>query len=777
MRYFSLIFLWCGLLTRASSVADDVSSLDEMWLRHTRLASDEMLNRYQQLIQSVHVVGTPTVLANSVEVQRMQTAGNELASSVSQMINKKITSFCCDNIGNTDDSNNTLLVTVDESFADTTDTEGYTISNDGSAVAIKSSTASGALYGAFKLLSYLQLNTDIPSSYTSTPAMPLRVWDLWDVLSGDVTRGYSGVSTVWPEALWYPSQGPEPIQTYLQPCDKSDPFQLWGGEALGNGAPGVASSRIKNKGAGQCLSDEGGNPLEVFPCSDVSIDWVMNATSQQITKIDENGVVAGCMDVNHAIGPDVGMYDCHALEDRDYQNQKFEFLSVQGMGKSVGEEENWGLIKSESSPGNCITLKNSYPDTNGCPQVDFEARLTQMARFLKSTGVNGISMNDVNACGRNSILLESETLANVTRNIGPIFDKYGIDVYFSACFGSPTLLGNVTCDPLSDDAFDWWSKKVDEVYELMPNFGGFLVKADSEGNIGPQTYNRTEADGANMLARAVAPHGGIIMWRAFVYGNSDVDGEELVRQAYDTFMPLDGKFDDNVVVQIKNGPMDFQIREPLHPLLGAMKNTNVMMEVQAAQEYTGNQIHAVSLVPMWAEYLSFDTKHAGDNSTIANLLSQKVNWNSRPLSGMACVSNFGKFGNWTGNVFAASNSYGFGRLSWDPTLSAEEINGEWARMTFPQQQELSDVMDVMDDILRKGRLLYEGYTSPLGTGFIVFGGYAGAGTNCAPVYDGGLGPYGQECPVSPGRRRLDAHGGLDHYWVDPCSNYGSNNNT
>ena len=186
--------------------------------------------------------------------------------------------------------------------------------------------------------------------------------------------------------------------------------------------------------------------------------------------------------------------------------------------------------------------------------VPFAQRVAAMARILKSSGVNGVVFNDVNACGDNVELLRSAVLRNVTRNLGPIFRKYALTPYFSACFDSPTILSNVTSDPLAAEAQAWWGAKADEVVSLMPGFGGWLVKADSEGNGGPIAYNRTEADGANLLARAIAPHGGIIMWRAFVYANGGAIGnDELVKQSFETFVPLDGEFDANVVLQVRGG--------------------------------------------------------------------------------------------------------------------------------------------------------------------------------------------------------------------------------
>eukprot|EP00746_Dinoflagellata_sp_MGD_P039578 gnl/MRDRNA2_/MRDRNA2_195534_c0_seq1.p1 gnl/MRDRNA2_/MRDRNA2_195534_c0~~gnl/MRDRNA2_/MRDRNA2_195534_c0_seq1.p1 ORF type:complete len:580 (-),score=88.83 gnl/MRDRNA2_/MRDRNA2_195534_c0_seq1:16-1638(-) len=400
-----------------------------------------------------------------------------------------------------------------------------------------------------------------------------------------------------------------------------------------------------------------------------------------------------------------------------------------------------------------------------------------MLRLLKSSGVNGLVLNNVNACGDNAKFLSAPVLRNVSRNLMPAMADFAITPYISACWASPTILGNVTSDPKSPLAQKWWEDKVNEIYDLWPNFGGFLVKADSEGNVGPQTYNRTEAEGANLLAAALKPHGGIVVWRAFIYGNGEIGKEDIAKQAYDTFMPLDGMFDSNVIVQIKNGPMDFQIREPVSPLISGLKHTHVMMEVQAAQEYTGQQIHAVNLVTMWEDYLNFDTKAHGAGSTIAKLLS-----NTSRIHGMAAVSNLGSFANWTGHVLAGSNTYGFGRLAWDPFQSAATINHEWVKMTFPTKNDSELVTNTIMNILQESRRVYEGYQSPLGLGQIVAGGTVGQGRGaCAPPTAGpGPGPEGAECPRSPLEPRLSDGmlsdvAGTDHYWMDPCSNYGTSN--
>jgi alpha-glucuronidase len=242
--------------------------------------------------------------------------------------------------------------------------------------------------------------------------------------------------------------------------------------------------------------------------------------------------------------------------------------------------------------------------------------------------------------------LSSKTLAQLAEIHYPIFVSYGIKLYVSVCFASPQVLGGLnTSDPLDNNVIEWWSNKTQEIYTIMPEFGGFLVKADAEGQAGPDTYHRTEAEGANVMAKAMVPHGGIVVWRAFVYGHSNLD---RAVQAYDTFMPLDGKFMQNVVVQVKNGPMDFQVREPVSPILGQLPKTNVMLEVQAAQEYTGQQIHVVGLSKQWESYLQFDTHVQGPNSTLSKLLMGEI-WNYS-LSGMAAVSNMGDDRNWTVRV-------------------------------------------------------------------------------------------------------------------------------
>ena len=293
-------------------------------------------------------------------------------------------------------------------------------------------------------------------------------------------------------------------------------------------------------------------------------------------------------------------------------------------------------------------------------------RYTDYARACASTGINGAVLNNVNADALSLAPQYLEKAAALAR----VFRPYGVKVYLSARFTAPIEIGGLkSADPLDTEVRAWWRHKVDEIYRVIPDFGGFLVKANSEGQPGPQDYGRSHADGANMLAAALAPRGGIVMWRAFVYSGHQT--EDRARQAYDEFVPLDGQFDANVLLQVKNGPIDFQPREPAHPLFGAMPKTPLMLEVQITKEYLGFATHLVYLGPLYEEALRFDTQRNGAGSTVARI-----------IDGMTGVSNIGTMRNWTGSQFDQANWYVFGRLAWNPELSARAIAEEWVRMTF-----------------------------------------------------------------------------------------------
>lgn len=302
-------------------------------------------------------------------------------------------------------------------------------------------------------------------------------------------------------------------------------------------------------------------------------------------------------------------------------------------------------------------------------------RYRDYARACASLGINGVVLNNVNA---NALILTPQYLTKVAA-LAEEFRPYGIAVYLTARFSAPIEIGGLsTADPLDPAVAVWWKTKIDEIYTYVPDFGGFLVKANSEGQPGPQDYQRTHADGANMMADALAPHGGIVMWRAFVYQPEST--EDRVKQASSEFVPLDGKFRDNVVIQIKNGPLDFMPREPFSPLFGQLKQTTMAAELQITQEYLGHSTHLVYLAPLWKEVLDADTFANGPGSTVGRAIDGTLH--QRGLSVIAGVANTGTDRNWTGHVLLQANWYAYGRLAWDHTISSAQIAAEWTRLTF-----------------------------------------------------------------------------------------------
>ena len=333
-----------------------------------------------------------------------------------------------------------------------------------------------------------------------------------------------------------------------------------------------------------------------------------------------------------------------------------------------------------------------------------DPRYEDYARANASIGINGTVLTNVNA---NALVLEPRYIEKV-KALADVFRPYGIKVYLTARFSAPIEIGGLeTADPLDENVKNWWATKTAEIYKEIPDFGGFLVKANSEGQPGPQNYGRNHADGANMLADAVAPFGGVIMWRAFVY--SEHDPTDRAKQAYSEFVPYDGQFRDNVIIQVKNGAIDFQPREPFHPMFGAMPKTPLMMEFQITQEYLGFSTHMVFLPKLYEEVLKADTYREGEGSTVAKVVDGSLH--NKSISGMAGVSNIGTDINWTGHPFAQANWYGFGRLAWDPYLSAEEIAEEWLKLTFSTDP---NFIDTMIPMLMESREAVVNYMTPLG---------------------------------------------------------------
>lgn len=338
-------------------------------------------------------------------------------------------------------------------------------------------------------------------------------------------------------------------------------------------------------------------------------------------------------------------------------------------------------------------------------------RAGQYARLLASIGINGCAINNVNAAPG---ILQDSFIAQV-RRIADAFRPWGVQLSMSVDLSSPKAVGGLdTFDPLDPRVAEWWRKRVNEIYRQIPDFAGFVVKADSEGRSGPSAYGRTQADAANVIARALNPHGGAVFYRAFVY-NHHLDWRNLkndrAKAAYDIFHPLDGAFDRNVIVQIKNGPIDFQVREPVSPLFGDLESTNKAVELQITQEYTGQQRQLCFLVPMWKEVLDFDLHVNGQRSLVKNIISRPTI--NRSTGGFVGVANVGLDENWMGSPLALANLFGFGRLAWNADQSAETIIDEWTRLTFGSDPL---VVKTIDDLQMSSWHVYENYTGPLGAG-------------------------------------------------------------
>ena len=372
----------------------------------------------------------------------------------------------------------------------------------------------------------------------------------------------------------------------------------------------------------------------------------------------------------------------------------YHLLRLQACGKDCSR------LDIKEKPVNDIRILNHWDNPDGTIERGYAGRslwkwdelpakvsprYAEYARANASIGINGTVLNNVNASPE---ALSSDNLKKV-KTLADIFRPYGIKVYLSVNFATPIKLGGLaTADPLNSDVAEWWKQKVHEIYSMIPDFGGFLVKANSEGQPGPCDYHRTHAEGANMLASALKPYGGIVMWRAFVYSPSDAD---RAKQAYLEFKPLDGKFLDNVIVQVKNGPIDFQPREPYSPLFGAMPHTQLMVEFQVTQEYLGHSNHLAYLAPMWKEFYSY--------------------YSPSDMKAAAGVTNIGDDTNWCGNDLAQSNWYAFGRLAWNPALSSEEIAREWLAQTFTAD---SRFVRPMTEVMMQSREAVVDYMMPLG---------------------------------------------------------------
>jgi alpha-glucuronidase len=440
-----------------------------------------------------------------------------------------------------------------------------------------------------------------------------------------------------------------------------------------------------------------------------------------IKSVKINGIATVVIAANEDIGLLYGTFDLLRLMQT---GQSFNNIDVCSKPKIQYRLLNhWDKLDGSISDNRGYAGKSLWKWDEMPDKVD--PRYKDYARANASIGINGVVPNSVNA---DPTILKPEYLKKVAK-LADVFRPYGIRIFLSVNFASPISakfaeesnrrggIGNLnTSDPCVPEVRQWWKDKVKEIYQLIPDFGGFLIKAGAEGMPTPQEYKRTHADGANMLAEALAPYGGIVMWRSFVY-NADVDPDRAKR-AYMEFVPLDGQFLPNIFIQSKNGPIDFQPREPVNPIFGAMPKTPLMLELQIMQEYLGHSKHLVYLAPMWKEYLEFDTYAKGRGSTLASIIDGSLH--NYQMTGIAGVTNIGDDRNWCGHLFAQANWYAFGRLAWDHNLSSETIAEEWIRMTLTRKDK---AVKKIKSMMMGSREACVNYMTPLGLHHIMQEGF------------------------------------------------------
>ncbi len=435
---------------------------------------------------------------------------------------------------------------------------------------------------------------------------------------------------------------------------------------------------------------------------------IQKAVSSDLDQINEEGYIIKSININnkkHIIisgKKEIGvLYGVYSFIRLIQTNKSIEKLNITDSPKTniriLNHWDNLDGTVERGYAGSSLWNWQKLPDFIDQRYIDY-------ARANASIGINGTVLTNVNA---NALILTPQYLEKVEA-LANVFRPYGIKVYLTARFSAPIEIGGLkTADPKDADVANWWKSKAKEIYARIPDFGGFLVKANSEGQPGPQNYGRDHVDGANMLADAVAPFGGVIMWRAFVY--SEHDANDRAKQAYAEFQPYDGKFRENVIVQVKNGAIDFQPREPFHPLFGAMPKTPLMMEFQITQEYLGFSTHLVFLPKLYQEVLESDTYQKGKGATVAKVIDGSLHKNK--ITGIAGVANIGSDLNWTGHPFAQANWYGFGRLAWNPYSDAETIADEWLRCTFSNDEKF---INPVQNMMLTSREAVVNYMTPLG---------------------------------------------------------------
>ena len=470
------------------------------------------------------------------------------------------------------------------------------------------------------------------------------------------------------------------VLTSLHVSAQSDGSQLWLGKQYANSCQVI--SQLPNDATAKIAKQElennwRGKNVELKIDKSLNLGEGYNIYARPAQQGD-NIQYEATITASNPIGLLYGAYELIRLQNTDAYNTGSG--NQQNFSKAIDETEkpqvglrilnHWDNLDGSIERGYAgksifkwEEIKLGKNGKGGSISKSLHDRLITYARANASLGINGSVLNNVNASPK---MMTAEYI-NKVKVIANILRPYGIRVYLSINFASPMALGYTkTADPLDKKVQQWWQKKAKEIYATIPDFGGFLVKANSEGQPGPGDYHRTHADGANMLADAVKPYGGIIMWRSFVYG-ANHKGEDRVKQAVSEFKDMDGKFRDNVILQSKNGPLDFQPREPYAPIFDNIKQTPQIAELQITQEYLGQSKHLTYLAPMWKEFFEF------------------VNPNK--LVGISGVANIGDDANWCGHPFSQANWYAFGRLAWNPSLTAEEIAHEWLVQTYENQDE------------------------------------------------------------------------------------------
>lgn len=457
-------------------------------------------------------------------------------------------------------------------------------------------------------------------------------------------------------------------------------------------------------------------PTLAIAKSELEQAWLGNSATVELSLVKDATLKAGgfkITDKSVKATTEAGiLYGVYELLRRQQTGQGLSFTSNPSYGlRILNHWDNLNGSIERGYAGNSIFWRTGA-DANTVTDKD-KLLWQQYARANASIGINGSVLNNVNASAQ---MLAVEQLQRL-KAVADVLRPYGIKTYLSVNFASPIGLGKLkTADPLDPEVIKWWKDKVAEIYKIVPDFGGFLVKANSEGQPGPQDYKRTHVDGANMLADALKPYKGLVMWRAFVYNATEKD---RAKQAYQEFMPFDGQFRDNVIIQVKNGPIDFQPREPFSPLFGALKKTPIMPELQVTQEYLGHEHQLVFLSTLWEEMFKSDTYQEGKNSTVARVTDGSIF--PFKTTAIAGVANVGLDTNWCGHPFAQANWYAYGRLAWNDNMSSEDIANEWLKLTFspsatgePEKAWKDNFLEPVQKMMMESREVAVNYSMPLG---------------------------------------------------------------